>query len=220
MHISDGMIPGSPEGIAVLASGMAIAAAGTALGLRKMDYEQVPQVAMLSAAFFVVSLISVPIAGVGFHLVLNGLVGLMLGWAAFPAVLIALLLQAVFFGHGGLTTLGLNTATMALPGVICYYLYHGTVRSKYHSLAVSGGFTAGATAALLGAVLTVLALLATGEQFQALSHVVLLSYLALALVEGLVTASVVAFLRKVQPELLEAPLLEPALESPEGSSHG
>ena len=41
-------------------------------------------------------------------LVLNGLMGLMLGWAALPAVFTALLLQAVFFGHGGYTTLGVR----------------------------------------------------------------------------------------------------------------
>jgi cobalt/nickel transport system permease protein len=219
MHISDAIIPGTTEGIAVLASGAAIAAVGTAIGLRKMDYEQVPQVGLLSAAFFVVSLISVPIGGVGIHLVLNGLMGLLLGWAAFPAVLVALLLQAAFCGHGGLTTLGLNTTTMALPAVVCYYLYHGTVRSKYHTLAVSGAFTAGATAILLGAAFTVTALLVAGGGFQVFSRAVLLSHLALAGAEGLVTASVVSFLRKVQPELLEAPILEPVLENSEGSSH-
>ena len=85
MHIQEGALSGSTEGIVVLCAGAALAAAGTALGLRKMDYQRVPQVAMLSSAFFVASFIHVPVGPTNVHLVLNGLAGLILGWAAFPA---------------------------------------------------------------------------------------------------------------------------------------
>mgnify|MGYP000653403121 CR=1 FL=1 len=54
--------------------------AGTAAGLRKLDYDRMPQVAVLSAGFFVASLVHVPIGPTNVHLVLNGLVGLFLGW--------------------------------------------------------------------------------------------------------------------------------------------
>lgn len=208
MHIHEGLA-NSTEGILVLAVGGAVAVGGTAIGLRKLDYEQMPQVALLSAAFFVASLVRVPLGPTSMHLVLNGLVGLVLGWVAFPAILIALLLQAVFFGFGGLTTLGINTTTMALPAVACYYLCRGAVRSKSPWYAVGSGVVAGVVATLLGAALTAAAVAALGQQFALLSPAVLLAHVPVALVEGLVTGSVVAFLRKVQPELLEAPLLEP-----------
>ena len=58
--------------------------------------------------------------------------------------LVALLLQAVFAGVGGLTTLGLNTVVMALPAVACRYLFFLPVRSRRPWLAFSGGFAAGA----------------------------------------------------------------------------
>jgi cobalt/nickel transport system permease protein len=209
MHIPEGLAT-STEGLIVLAVGGAVAAGGTALGLRKMDYEQMPQVAMLSAAFFVASLIRVPVGVTSAHLVLNGLVGLLLGWAAFPAILIALLLQAVFFGFGGLTTLGINTATMALPAVACYYLCHGTVRCRTAWLAVGSGVAAGVVGILLGAVLTAAAVAAGGQEFALLSPAIVLAHLPVALVEGAVTGSVVAFLRRVHPELLESPVLEPS----------
>ena len=48
------------------------------------------------------------------HLILNGLLGVVLGWAAFPVIFVALLLQAVLFQFGGFTVLGVNTATMGL----------------------------------------------------------------------------------------------------------
>jgi cobalt/nickel transport system permease protein len=115
MHISEGVLSGP-----VLISGGALAAAGTAIGLKKLDYDRIAQAGILSAAFFVASLIHVPIGPSNAHLILNGLVGLLLGWAAFPAILVALVLQAMLFQFGGITGLGVNTIIMALPAVLCY----------------------------------------------------------------------------------------------------
>lgn len=209
MHIDEGVLSNSAEGIVVLAAGAAITAVGTAIALRKMDYERVPQVAMLSAAFFVASLIHVPLGVVRVHLVLNGLLGLLLGWAAFPAFLIALFLQAILFGYGGLTALGINTLTMALPGVVCYYLFHRLVQWPSDTPAFWAGFAAGALAILLAALLTASALRIAGEEFKLFAGAVLAFHVPAAAVEGLVTGSVVLFLRKVRPEMLEAPLFAP-----------
>ena len=57
MHISEGVLSAP-----VLVTGAALAAAGISVGLKKMDYEKIPEAAVLSAAFFVASLIHVPIA--------------------------------------------------------------------------------------------------------------------------------------------------------------
>jgi cobalt/nickel transport system permease protein len=209
MHIHEAVLAGSREGIAVLAVGAAGAAVGTYLGLRRLDYERVPQVALLSAAFFVVSLIHVPLGGTSVHLVLNGLIGLVLGWTAFPALLIALLLQAVMCQHGGLLALGVNTLNMALPGVVAYYLFHRAVMGRSDALAFVAGLGAGALAVLLAAALTALALWVAGKEFELFAQAVFAFHLGVAVVEGLITASVVMFLRKVRPELLKAPLLVP-----------
>jgi len=74
MHISEGIC--SPP---VLAAGLGLAVAGVAYGLRKIDTESIPRVGVLSSAFFVASLIHVPIGPTSVHLVLNGLMGLLLG---------------------------------------------------------------------------------------------------------------------------------------------
>ncbi len=55
MHISEGIPSGS-----VLISGMDLAAAGMAIGLKKIDYDLVPRAAILTAAFFMASLFHVP----------------------------------------------------------------------------------------------------------------------------------------------------------------
>ena len=61
MHIAEGVL--SP---AVLATGYALTAAGTALGLKKLDYDRLMTVAILAATFFVGSLIHVPIGKASF----------------------------------------------------------------------------------------------------------------------------------------------------------
>ncbi|MBT8490440.1 MAG: energy-coupling factor ABC transporter permease, partial [Deltaproteobacteria bacterium] len=85
MHISEGVL-----NMPVLVTGFACAAAGVAIGVKKMDADNIPKIAVLSAAFFVASLIHVPMGFVSVHLVLNGLVGILLGWTAFPAIMVAL----------------------------------------------------------------------------------------------------------------------------------
>ena len=117
MHISEGYLSAP-----VLVSGAVLAAAGTFAGLKNLDYERIAQAGMLAAAFFVASLVHVPIGPSNAHLIMNGIVGLLLGWAAFPVILTALVLQAVFFQFGGITTLGVNTVIMALPAVTVHYL--------------------------------------------------------------------------------------------------
>lgn len=124
MHIAEGVL--SP---AVLATGYALTAAGTAIGLKKLDYDRLMTVAILAAAFFVGSLIHVPIGLASAHLILNGLLGVLLGWAAFPAILAALALQALLFQFGGLVVLGVNTFTMAFSGVAAGCIYRGLNRA-------------------------------------------------------------------------------------------
>ncbi len=207
MHITEGLLSTSTEGMLVLGAGAAVAATGTAIGLRRFDYERVPQVAMLSAAFFVASLIHVPLGFTTVHLVLNGLVGLVLGWAAFPALLVALLLQAVLFGFGGPTSLGINTTAMALPAVVCFGLFHRFAVGQNDAIAALSGFCAGALGILLGSIIAGAALLGAGEHFAAVWKLVILAHLPVAMIEGAVTSSVLVFLRKVRPELLQSPLL-------------
>jgi len=213
MHIYEGIMTGE-----VLAAGAIASVAGTAIGLRKLDYERVPRVAVLSSVFFVASMIHWPLGPTTVHLTLNGLMGLLLGWTVFPAVLIALLLQSVFFPpFGGLTTLGLNTLVMALPGVACHYLFRGAVRRGSEALVFGAAFAAGATGILLGALIGGCALWLAGEQFELFGYAFVIANLPLALLEGLVTANVVVLLQKVRPELLEAPL---AMPTPQETLHG
>jgi cobalt/nickel transport system permease protein len=196
MHISEGVLSGP-----VLVSGAALAAVGTAIGLKKLDYDEIARTGMLSGVFFVASLVHVPLGPTSVHLIMNGLLGLLLGWVAFPAILVALALQAVFFQFGGITTLGVNTVIMALPAVICYYIFTPLLR-RSQPLALAGAFGCGFIAVCLGGIIVGLALMFTEEKFFDVAAAVVAAHLPVMVIEGVVTALCVAFLKKVQPSML------------------
>ena len=199
MHISEGILSGP-----VLISGAALAAAGTAVGLKKLDYDRIARAGIRSAAFFVASLIHVPIGPANAHLILNGLVGLLLGWAAFPAILVALVLQAVLFQFGGITALGVNTIIMALPAVICYLVFSPFLH-KRPLVSLSAAFACGFLSVLFGAVILGLALIFTEENFFEVSAIIIAGHIPVMIIEGGITAACVSFLKKVHPEMLFGP---------------
>ena len=196
MHISEGVLSAP-----VLVSGMALTVVGTAIGLKKLDYDHIAEAGILSAAFFVASLIHVPIGPSSVHLILNGIVGLILGWAAFPAILTALILQAVLFQFGGITALGVNTVVMALPAVLCYFIFRPLIH-RSGKIALLGAFGCGFLAVFLSAVLVGLALMFTEEKFLHVAGIVIAAHLPVMIIEGIITAMCVGFLKKVHPELL------------------
>jgi cobalt/nickel transport system permease protein len=204
MHLPDGVI--SPV---VTAAGTLVALGGVFMGMRRMGPERVPRVAILTSALFVASLIRIPAGVSSVHLVLNGLAGVILGWALFPALLVALFLQAIMYSHGGLTVLGLNVAILGLPGVAAYYvcnrmLRRFSVRGKSDRLRVFGvGCLAGGGAIGMSCLIQALALLGSdaGYQAAALGGVVL--HIPVILIEGAITGYVVLFIRRVRPKMLD-----------------
>jgi len=197
MHISEGVLSAP-----VLATGAALAAAGVSVGLKRMDYEKIPQVAVLSSAFFVASLIHVPIGPSNVHLIVNGINGLLLGWLCFPSILVALALQAILFQFGGITVLGVNTVNMALPGVICYYLFSRLVNRQRGPVSLGAAFACGFLAVFLSGILVAICLLFTEESFMSVAKLIVLAHLPVMIIEGIITLFCVAFLARVKPELL------------------
>lgn len=214
MHIVEGILTSTPTGVVVLGTGFLLSGIGIGIGLHRMDNEDIPRAGVLAAAFFVVSLVPIPVGVGSVHLLLTGLMGILLGWGAFPAIAVALALQAVFFGDGGLSALGVNTLSMGLPAVICGMIFgkNSLLRKGGDSLeltfdrayALRCGFFAGVLAVLLGVLITASALVMTNLSLSQISLAFLLANLALAPIEGLVTATTLAFVCRVQPSLLAA----------------
>ena len=198
MHIVDGALSGP-----VVLAGAGLALAGVALGLKQLDNERLPQVGVLSAVFFIASYIHLPLGFSSVHLMLHGLIGLALGWAAFPAILIALLLQAVFFGFGGFSVLGVNTFNIALPAVALFYLCRRGLAAGSGRSAALWGALAGGGAVALTSLMVAGSLALSGQAFWLAAKITLLAHIPVLIVEAFVTGYAVYLLRKVKPEFLQ-----------------
>ncbi|MBK1663086.1 cobalamin biosynthesis protein CbiM [Rhodospirillum rubrum] len=197
MHIAEGIVP-----LSVTAPLTVVAVAGVAKGLRAIDAEHLPTCGLFSAVFFVASLIHVPLGPTSTHLVLSGLIGLMLGWAAFPAILVGLALQAVFFGFGGLLVLGVNTLTMAAPAVLAWALFRGLADRLAPSRAPVLAGICGGLAVLVSALLVAGVLALSDQAFLPAAGLVVLGNLPVIGLESLITGAAVALLHRVRPEML------------------
>jgi cobalt/nickel transport system permease protein len=196
-HIPDGVLS-----MPVLIAGGALAVAAVGLGLRSLDERTIPRVAIMSAAFFALSLFAIPLGPTGIHLLLGGLMGLILGLSIFPAVFAALLLQAMMFGFGGLTTLGVNTINIALPGALAGLVFAPLIARAPPARAALLGAACSALAVAGTGAMVALSLHLSSADYAAASRLVILSYMPLLAVEALVAGFCVSFVKRVKPELL------------------
>jgi cobalt/nickel transport system permease protein len=123
VHIADGVL--TPLWLAGGFLGMAVLAVW---GARRLQEEEIPQIALLTAAFFVASAIHVRVGPTTAHLLLNGLLGVLLGRRAVLAILVGIFLQAILFQHGGLSAIGINSCVMILPALLAAQLFAGLNR--------------------------------------------------------------------------------------------
>ncbi|MDV0447331.1 Cobalt transport protein CbiM [Methanosarcinaceae archaeon Ag5] len=228
MHISEGVLPAW-----LLAAGwlltIILLAGSLWWGKKSTDdmNQKIPQIAVMTAAFFVACMFRIPLPPTSLHLVLAGLVGILLGPFAFVCIFIGLLLQALLLGNGGLAVLGVNTFIMGFPALLGYLVF--VALSKKTNYAISGAvasvFAILISTLILGVVLifggitfgSIDSVQAFASQFAILESVMktlagspwLLTFalliimnLPLMIVEGIISGLIVPFIAKVKPEML------------------
>ncbi|MCK5014004.1 MAG: cobalt transporter CbiM [Candidatus Omnitrophica bacterium] len=196
MHISEGVLS-----LPVITIGYALTAAGVGIGLKQLKDEDIVKTAVFSAAFFIASLIHVPLGPSNVHLILNGLVGLLLGPVSFCAIFLALLLQAILFQFGGLTSLGVNTFNMAMPALLCYVIFFKLIKGNNLPLVIIG-FLTGFISVLISALLLSISLILSGEHFTVSAKLIFIAHIPVMVTDGIITAIVLQFIKKVKPEIL------------------
>ena len=212
MHISEGILPAQ-----LCISGYGFTSLITWYSLRQINrlpnpQASIPKASLLTAAFFVASSIHIPIPPASVHLVLNGLLGTVLGYYAFPAILIGLFFQGIMFGHGGLTTLGINALIMGIPAILAYQIFqlrHVLGKGIRENLSMRiFGFIAGAAAIGVSSLIffsLIITNLPSGfdnSLEQTAIYGLMIAHIPLMGIEGILTAMVISFLHRVMPELL------------------
>lgn len=221
MHISDGILPLplwlGGYGITALLTGysLRVGQRGSRFMPESDPRRQLPKAALLTAAFFVASSIHLPIPPASVHFLLNGLVGSLLGPLAYPAIVVGLFFQVVAFGHGGLTTLGINAAMMGIPALLAGGIFRigrrvlGTGMAAFWAGVVGVGLAVLLFYGVVIAGLSGSTLLATEAERLATGTLVL-AHIPVIVLEGLFTSWVLLFLQRVQPDLLADSLLQPS----------
>jgi len=212
MHMADALI--SPA----VGTTMCVVSAGLiAYSCKKVretaDDRKVPLMGVLGAFIFAAQMInfSIPATGSSGHLGGGMILSILLGpYAAFLVMASVLVVQALFFGDGGLLALGCNIFNLGFfPCFIVYLLIYKKVVGDEPTKGkiISGSLIAAIVGLQLGALGVVLETLFSGISELPFSTFVLLMqpiHLAIGVVEGVVTAAVVIFVWNARPEILNA----------------
>jgi len=126
---------------------------------------------------------------------------------------VALILQAVFFGFGGLLVLGVNTFNIALPAVLMFYLCRYGVANASPRVSALWGAFGGAGAVALTTVMVAGSLALSGDAFWLAAQATLVAHIPVMLVEGFVTGAAVLLLRQVKPEFLNIDQFEEPVDA-------
>jgi cobalt/nickel transport system permease protein len=212
MHISEGILP---FGWALLWG--AVALPFLAIGLARLkrgsgtDLSFKPLVGLMAAAVFIISCIPVPVpvAGTCSHPCGTAMSAILLGpFISVVVAAVALLIQALFLAHGGLSTLGANIVSMGVMGSFVGFLVFKLLRAGKAGLFVSA-FAAG-LAADWATYLSTAFILASGikgsDPLMPLMIKIAMAFvptqLPLGVLEGAMTAGMVGLLQKKRPDLL------------------
>jgi cobalt/nickel transport system permease protein len=211
MHMADALL--SPTVGGTMWAAAAVTIAYCSRRLRKdADDRRVPLMGVLGAFLFAAQMINFSIPGTGSSGHLGGglLLAILLGpQAAFLVVASVLMVQALFFADGGLLALGCNIFNLGfLPAFIGYPLYRriagpapGTAR------AAAAAMIAAVVSLQLGALAVVIETVASGISslpFDTFALFMLPIHFAIGIVEGVVTAAIVSFVRATRPGILPA----------------
>ncbi|MCU0666705.1 MAG: energy-coupling factor ABC transporter permease [Candidatus Omnitrophica bacterium] len=212
MHMADALLSPVVGGVMWAASASLIAYSAKKVK-NESDQRKVPLMGVLGAFIFAAQMInfSIPATGSSGHLGGGMILSILLGpYAAFLVMASILTVQAFLFADGGLLALGCNifnlgffTSFIAYPMIYKKIVGDNLTRGKI----IVGSILSAIIGLQLGAFGVVLETVFSGiSELPFKSFVLLMQpiHLAIGIVEGLVTASVVAFVWKARPEIINA----------------
>lgn len=219
MHMADALISPAVGGTMWVATGAATFYCAKKVR-EQADATKVPLMGVAGAFIFAAQMLNFTIPGTGSSGHLGGglILAILLGpEAAFLVMASVLTVQALFFADGGLLALGSNIFNLGIfPAFVAYPFIYKPIVGENPSRArlMTGAVIAAIIGLQLGALGVVLETTLSGISELPFSTFVLMMlpiHLGIGIVEGLVTAGVVLFLKQAQPELLDRNLANRSL---------
>ncbi len=197
MHISDGVL--SLQATVVVS---AISVIALAKAIKELKNDDISITAVASAMFFIASFIHIPFGVTQIHLILLGVIGILISWSSFVAIFVALLLQALLLGYGGIASLGVNLFIMAMPAVIIYYLYNMSFVKNLNDKMKF--FLVGFLGTFFATLFLTLILYFSKEEYNYVAYSVFGVNIITMVIEGIVSMFLLLFIKKVYPKILKA----------------
>ena len=197
MHISDGVLGLETTLIVSVISLIALVKA-----VRELKNEDISLTSVASAMFFIASFIHIPFGVTQIHLILLGVIGILISWSSFVAIFVALLLQALLLGYGGISSLGVNLFIMAMPAVMVNYIYNTTFIKNLNDKIKF--FLVGFLGTFFATVFLTLILYFSKEEYNYVAISVFGINIITMLIEGTISMFLLLFIKKVYPKILKA----------------
>ena len=217
MHIPDGYL--SPQTyIPLIGAFVSVAAVAVKKVKNEVSSRNIPYLGMAAAFSFIIMMFNLPVpGGTTGHAVGSAVIAILFGpWAATIAVSVALFIQALIFGDGGITAIGANCFNMAVfMPFTAYYIFKFFSRDPAKRAGVSfAAFISGYLSLVLASILTAIELgiqpiIASSADGKALYCPYDLSVaipamateylLVFGIVEGIITALIVSYFLKNEP---------------------
>lgn len=196
MHISDG----------VLTLEVAIVSSIVAFGFfvysfKNLSNEKIALASAFSALFFVTSFIHIPFGPTQIHLMLIGFIGVFLGSVAIFSISLALILQALLLGFGGLSSIGANILVMGVSSYLVFLLFKLEIfkrlneKIKFFLIGFSGVF--------ISSFILFFLLIFSKEEYIKVAYSILIVNIPTMILEGLVTLFLFLYIKKTMPNLLK-----------------
>jgi cobalt/nickel transport system permease protein len=196
MHISDGVL-----GLEVTVVVSAISFIALAKALRDLKNEDISLTAVASAMFFIASFIHIPFGLTQIHLILLGVIGVLISWSAFVAIFVALLLQALLLGYGGVVSIGVNLFIMAMPAVIVHYIYNCDLAKRLSDKVRF--FLVGFSGTFFATLFITMILYFAKDEYNYVAYTVFGVNIITMIIEGIVSMFLLLFIKKVYPKVLK-----------------
>ena len=196
MHISDGIISIEVATVSAVAT-----LAFCVYSFKNLTNEKIALVASMSALFFVTSFIHIPFGVTQIHLMLIGFIGIFLGSLPFISIAIALILQALLLGFGGLSSLGANILVMALPAYLVYLIFKLEILKKLNEKVKF--FLVGFLGVFISSLLLFTILVFSKDEYLAVAYSIIAVNIPTMILEGIVTVFLLLYIKKSMPKLLK-----------------
>ncbi len=197
MHIADGVL--TLESTAVVS---AISLVCLYISIKSIKDEKITLAAAMSAMFFIATFIHVPLGVTQIHLVLIGVIGILIGWMSFISIFIALVLQALLLGYGGVVSLGVNLFVMGMPAIIVYYLYNMDIANRLNEKVKF--FLVGFLGTFFATLFLAIILLFSKPEYEYASYTIFIVDSGAMIIEGIISMFLLQFIKKTYPKILKA----------------